>query len=108
MDNSDTLFFAAGGLLNGIAHLLIIIACVVLVIKRKSGPAVLMLAAQVLALLFYVGSLAWTTFAARQGAESLVQTSKILAMLGPLPHILFAVGLLWLAISLVKKGKNQN
>ena len=108
MDNSDTIFFAAGGLLNGIAYLLIIAACVTLVIKRKSGPTILMLASQVLALFFYVGSFAATTISASQSAETLVSTTKIMALLGPLPHILFAIGLLWFAMVLAKRDTGQD
>ncbi|NAY90678.1 hypothetical protein GTQ34_01995 [Muricauda sp. JGD-17] len=103
MENTDTLMFAAGGLLNGIAYLVIIVACILLVAKRKTGATVLMLASQLLGLLFFVASFAWTTISAHQGAESLVKTSKIIAMLGPLPHLLFAVGLLWFVFTLVKK-----
>ena len=103
MENNEALFFAAGGIFNGIAHLVVIIACIFLVLKRKSAPTILMLIAQLLSLFFYIGSFAWTSLAARQGAESLVQTSKIIAMLGPFPYILFAAGLLWFAINLAKK-----
>ena len=107
MENSDTLFFATGGFLNGIAYLLVIVACVVLVLKRKSGPAILMLASQLLALLFFVGSFVVTAVSARQSAETLVSTTKIMALLGPLPHILFAIGLLWFAVSLAKKENSK-
>lgn len=103
MENNETFFFAAGGVLNGIAHLTVIIACIILVLKRKSAPTILMLVAQLLVLFLYVGSFAWTAIAARQGAETLVWTSKIIAMLGPFPYILFAAGLLWFVITLAKK-----
>ncbi|WP_222984420.1 hypothetical protein [Flagellimonas meishanensis] len=107
MDNNDTFIFAAGGLLNGIAHVLVIAACVVLMIKRKSGPTLLMLASQLLALIFFIGSFLWTTFSARQGTEELVRTSKIIAALGPLPHLLFALGLLWFAVQLSKRKEAE-
>ena len=102
MEN-HTFFYAAGGILNGIAQLVVLIACIVLVIKQKSGSTLMMLVAQILGIFVSVAGLTWTTISAQLGPESVLRASKTMALMGPLPHILFAIGLLWFVYSNVKK-----
>ncbi|MDC6364992.1 MULTISPECIES: hypothetical protein [Flavobacteriaceae] len=104
MDNTHTIFYAAGGVLNGIAQLIVLIACIVLVIKQKSGATILMLIAQILGLFFSIGGFAWTGLSAQLGPESVLYASKMTAVLSPIPHILFAIGLLLFVFHKVKKA----
>lgn len=105
MEYNDSFYYMASGFLHGITHLVVIVACIVLVMKQKSAAAILMLIASVLTLLFSVLSIVWTQLAARSGAESLLQSNKILSIAGTIPYILFAVGLLWFAIKHKKSSR---
>ena len=103
METDHTIFYAAGGVLNGIAQLIVLIACIVLVIKQKSGSTILMLIAQIMGIFVSIGGFTWTALSAQLGSESVLRASKLMALMGPIPHILFAVGLLWFVLSKVKK-----
>ncbi|SHG24469.1 hypothetical protein [Flagellimonas flava] len=104
MDDSQTLIFALGSLLGTLGQLAVIIACIILVSKRKNTATILMLVGSVLGLVFTVLNLSGNILAANGGVESLMTWTKIFALLGPLPYILFGIGLLFYAISFVKKG----
>ncbi|MGW9686572.1 hypothetical protein [Flagellimonas sp. 2504JD1-5] len=103
MDYNDSIYYALGSLLYGIANLLIIVACIFLVIKHKNIGAILMLIGSISILLFSILNMIWTQFAARDGSESLLQATKIMNIAGPLPNVLFAIGLLLLAVRYIKK-----
>ncbi|RDY61295.1 hypothetical protein [Flagellimonas nanhaiensis] len=106
METNHTFFFAAGGVLNGIAQLVVLIACIILVIKQKSGSTIMMLVAQILGIFVSVGGFTWTALSAQVDPESVLTASKTMALLGPLPHILFAIGLIWFVYSNVKKRES--
>jgi hypothetical protein len=103
MDNTDSIYFAASGLLHGIIQLVVIVACIILVAKQKSSATILMLVGQILALLFSMGGYVWNFVAARDGVDSLLMANKIMALLGPLPYAIFAIGLVLYATNQVKK-----
>ncbi len=103
MENSHALSFAIGGILSTLAQIAVIIGCIILVTKQKNGATILMLAASILSLFFAIGNFSWTLVASRYGPDSILSWSKIAALIGPLPYILFAVGLLLFAINHVKK-----
>lgn len=107
MEDNQYIFFALGGLMHGITHMAVIIACIILVIKQKNGATILMLIASILTLLFSLGSIVWNQIAARNGAESLVKATKIISVVGALPYILFAIGLLFFVIKHVKKQRRE-
>ncbi|WP_165819378.1 hypothetical protein [Flagellimonas aquimarina] len=75
-----------------------------MLIKQKNSATILMLTASILTLLFSVGSIIWNRIAAYNGAESLVQATKIISILGAIPYILFALGLLLFAVRHLRKS----
>ncbi|MGX1929157.1 hypothetical protein [Flagellimonas sp. 2504JD4-2] len=105
MDYSDSISYIIGSLLYGITNLLIIITCIVLVVKHKNIGTILMLIGSISILLFSIFNIVWTQVAARDGSESLVQATKLLSIIGPLPNTLFAIGLLLFAVRYVKKQR---
>ncbi|PWL38607.1 hypothetical protein DKG77_10130 [Flagellimonas aquimarina] len=104
MENNEYIHFIIGGLLHGISHLAVITACIIMLIKQKNSATILMLTASILTLLFSVGSIIWNRIAAYNGAESLVQATKIISILGAIPYILFALGLLLFAVRHLRKS----
>lgn len=107
METNQYIHFIISGLLNGIAHLIVIIACIVMVVKQKNSATILMLIASILTLLFSAGSIIWNKIAAYNGAESLVQVTKITSIIGVVPYILFALGLILYAVKYLKKHKAE-
>lgn len=105
MDTGDSFIFMIGGFLLAIARLLLLGACIILVIKQKNGATMLMLVSQILAFLVIVLSYALPVFAARESVDVLLQITKLMSILKPLPDILFAAGLLWYAVKWVKNKK---
>ncbi|MEM7486970.1 MAG: hypothetical protein AAF348_17320 [Bacteroidota bacterium] len=105
MEESHTLFFAIGGILNTLGQLMIIIGCILLTIKQKNIGTIIMLIASILSLFFMIGSFTGNFIAGQYGVDSILSWSKIISVLGPLPYILFAIGLLIYAVKYVDKSK---
>ena len=104
---NDSILFSAGAILHSISHILVLTACIILVIKHRTLPLILMLVAQILVIVFSMGSVVWMALSAEHGTESLMRATKINAILGPLPYILFGVGMLWHAIQTKKESKQM-
>ena len=102
MENYELLYLTTG-LISTIFQLIVIVGCVLLLSKIKSLATVLMFVGSMLSLLFFGFSFLGTSFMARQGAERLVEGIAIMGVLGQIPHILFAMGLLLYVIKYVKK-----
>ena len=105
MDYSDSIYYALGSLLYGITNLLVIIACIVLVVKHKNIGTILMLIGSVSILLFSILNIVWTQLAARESSESLLQATRLMSIIGPLPNTLFAVGLILFVVRYLKKQR---
>ncbi|MBS9463128.1 hypothetical protein LV716_15060 [Flagellimonas sp. HMM57] len=105
MENSHTLFYAIGGILNALAQLVVIIGCIVLVTKQKNTGTILMLVASILSLLFLIGNFAGNMIAGHYGTDAILLFSKMTAVLTPLPYVLFAAGLLTYGVMYVNKTK---
>ena len=104
MDDSYTLFFALGSILGTLAQLAVIVACIILVSKQKNGGTLLMLIGSILTLVFNILNFSGTLLAGNLGADSILSWTKIFAVIGPIPYILFGVGLLIYAIHHVRKS----
>ncbi|WP_431121638.1 hypothetical protein [Flagellimonas flava] len=104
MDDSYTLFFALGSILGTVAQLAVIIGCIVLVSKQKNAGTLLMLIGSILTLVFNILNFSGSLFAGHRGADSVLSWTKMFAVIGPLPYILFGIGLLVYAIGHVRKS----
>ncbi|AWX43026.1 hypothetical protein HME9304_00013 [Flagellimonas maritima] len=98
MEDSHTLYYAFGGILSALGQLALIIGCIVLVIKQKNIGTIIMLVASILSLLFMIASYAGNFIAGSYGTDLILTWSQIIAVVGPIPYILFAAGLLIHAI----------
>lgn len=103
MEDSTALFYGLGSLLSTLAQLAVILGCIVLINKQKNSATILMLVASVLSFFFAIGNIIWSMITAQYGTESILTWSKIAAVLGPLPYVLFAIGLLLYAVNHVKR-----
>ena len=106
MENYELLHILSG-FTSTIFQLVIIVGCILLLSKSRNLATVLMLGGSVLSLLFSLFSFLGTSLMARQSAERLVEGIAIMGVLGQIPHILFAMGLLLYVIKYVKKELPQ-
>ncbi|WP_435622669.1 hypothetical protein [Flagellimonas sp.] len=102
MENYEFLHLLSG-FISTIFQLVVIVGCILLLSKSRNLATVLMLVGSVLSLFFSLFSVLGTSFMASQGAENLVQGIAIMGVVGQIPHILFALGLLLYVIKHVKK-----
>ncbi len=102
MENLE-IYFALGAILSAIGQLLFVLGCIILVIKQKNSGTILMLIGSILNILFSLGSYIWTIFAARQSAEAVAQSTVLQSIVGRIPFIVIAVGLLLYVVAHVKK-----
>lgn len=102
MENLE-IYFALGAILGAIGQLLFVLGCIILVVKQKNSGTILMLVGSVLHILFSLGSYVWTLFAARQSAEAVAQSAAFQNIVGRIPFILIAIGLLLYVVAYVKK-----
>lgn len=104
MEDSYTLIYALGSILGSLAQVLVIIGCIVLVSKKKNPATILMLVGSILSLVVTVLNFSGTFVAAQHGTDSILTWTKVFAILGPLPYIMFSVGLMLYAINYAKKS----
>ncbi len=103
MENHEVLYLT-GGLINCIFQLVLIVACAILLSKKRNLATVLMFLGSLLSLLAFGLSFFGNTIIAQQGgAEGLVQFSAIVSIVGQIPHILFAIGFLLFILQKVKE-----
>ncbi len=98
--------FIFGGILRGLAQLVMLIICIVLVYKKKNTATLLMLIGSILTILFYVANIAWPLISASSGTESLAKSVAILNVLGNIPYLVFILGFILFVIKHVKKDSN--
>lgn len=104
MGEAYTIYFAIGSILAVVAQLIIIVGSGILVSKRKHTSTILMLTGCILSLFFTFLGFATSMLAAGQSPEAVLTWSSISAMLSPLPHLLFAIGLAMYAFKRVQKA----
>jgi uncharacterized membrane protein len=85
-------FYIIGGIIGGLTQVLMLVMCIILVLKNKNTGTLLMLIGSILTILFYGLNIAWTTIAARNGAESVANSVAILQLLANIPYVIFTIG----------------
>ncbi len=107
MENYDA-YFMAGGALQILGKLILVLASGILFTKQRNLGTTLMLLGSLLSIVFSLGTLLLTTFSAQAGPDSVIKANALGSLLTPLPYILFAIGLFWFSLKQVKKHpKNQ-
>ncbi len=95
--------FILSALINGLVHFMILTACIVLIVKKKSIGTILLLIGSILSLFGYAGSYLFNILAARQGAEALLNAQGLILLFSGFSYLIFGLGLLVYIIYDVKK-----
>nr|WP_299344303.1 hypothetical protein [Allomuricauda sp.] len=97
MENFESVYILTGAI-NGIFKLVVVAGCVLLLMKDRNVGTILMFVGSILSIFFSIGSVLLTSLAASRSAETLVKSNAMINLVGQIPVILFAIGLLLLAI----------
>ncbi|MEM9076546.1 MAG: hypothetical protein AAGC43_05870 [Bacteroidota bacterium] len=102
MENFE-FFYLTSGVISTIFQLVVIVATGMLFFKKRNLASGLMFFGSLFTVLFYGFSLLGNTLMAYDGAESVVKFNAIFGIVSQIPHILFALGLLFFAIQHLKR-----
>ncbi|MBT8264961.1 MAG: hypothetical protein KJO41_03610 [Bacteroidia bacterium] len=106
MDTYNSLF-AFGSILSGLANLVILVATVILLFKRRNLATIIIFIGWFShSLVFLFGFIA-NIFAARIGSEELVFTNALMTILNGITVLIFSIGLLIFFIQ-IKKQKTDS
>ena len=104
MENDESVYFLVGLILNNMSNLILLTTSIILVRKRKNAITILILIANILAFVFFWISVFGVRIAAQKnGTEGLLKFNQFVNTVGPLPHILFSIGLLLFVVKHLKK-----
>lgn len=92
-----------GVILSGISSLGVVIATIILFIKKKTLSTTLLMIGSVLVVLFSIGSFIANRVAGNQSAEMLVKTISWSKLMGGFISLIFVVGLLIFVIKDFKR-----
>ncbi|WP_420322847.1 hypothetical protein [Flagellimonas sp.] len=107
MENDESIYFLVGLILNNLASLMLLVTSIILVRKRKSAITILILIANIMAFVFFWISIVGIRIVAQNsGTEGLLKFNYIVNTVGPLPQILFSIGLLLFAVKYFKKNES--
>ena len=104
MENYEFIYLTSGAI-NAILQIIVVIACGLLLWKNRAIATVLMFSGSLLSIIFLGLSFVITALAANNSPESVVKTNAILSIVGHLPSLIFALGLL---LFVIKQVKNQS
>lgn len=106
MENMDALQlkFAVTGIINGLVHLIILVASIILFVKKRSVAAIFLLLGSLLTSIGFAGGFIYNVLAAQKGPETLVNAQVTLSFFNAFSFMVFGIGLLLLAISFYKKN----
>lgn len=102
--NDLSIPYIIGYIVFGLGQLVVLTACFILFYKQRSAASVLMLLGSILSIIVGIlGVILPAVIARTGGAEAIVQSQGIISVVNGLVYIMFATGLLLLAIQQVKK-----
>ncbi len=107
MDNIDNiqLQYALASLMNGVIHLIVLVATIVLIIKKRSMATLLLFIGSLLTSLGFIGGFIYNAIAAKDGAEALLNAQVYLNFFSVFSFFLFGIGFLLLVLNNFKKKK---
>ncbi|APY09826.1 hypothetical protein BWZ22_00555 [Seonamhaeicola sp. S2-3] len=105
MENLDSIQyqFLMTGIISGIVHVIIFIASIILIYKKRTIATAILLTGSVLSLISYFGSFALNIWAARISSKLMIKTQITMSFFQGFSFLIFGVGLLLLAINNFKK-----
>ena len=96
----------AAYIISFLGHLVVFVGCILLLLKRRSLAALLMLVGISLSALFSVLGVLMTSLSASESPEAVIKTQGTFSILNTLSYLLFGLGLLLLAIK--TKGRKNS
>jgi len=106
MENFESLdtHLIVNGIISFLIQLFVLVACIIIAIKRKSIATKLLLTGAILNVLGFIIRYVLNVTAARNGPEALIHTQLIISYLNNFIYALFGLGLLLFAINDLKKN----
>jgi len=103
MDNIQ-LHLAITAIINGLVQLIVLIATIIMLIKKRNSATVLLCIGSILNILGFVGGIIYNAMAAQYGTDAILQAQINLNYFNAFAYVIFGIGLLLLAISYVEKN----
>lgn len=99
MNNSTEILFSIGQSMYGFTMLVILAATIILFIKKRTPATWMILIGYLLVCIAYLTSLILITIAGRSSMETMLQIQGISSIAKSLSYLIFAIGLIMLAIT---------
>lgn len=105
MENIDDLQlqFAIAGIINGLVHLIILMASIIMLVKKRTIGTILLLLGSLLSSIGFTGGFIFNAIAAKKGTEALLDAQVTLTFFNAFSFLIFGIGVLLLAINSFKK-----
>ncbi|PIA82143.1 hypothetical protein BFR04_12650 [Gaetbulibacter sp. 4G1] len=109
MEDIDTLQlqFAIAGIINGLVHLTILIATIIMLAKKRSIATFLLLVGSILNSIGFAGGFIYNAIAAKNGTEALLSAQVTLTFFNAFSYFIFGIGLLLLSINVFKRHNSK-
>ena len=106
MENIDTLQlqYALASVLNGLVHLVILIASIILIVKKRSVATILLFIGSILTSLGFIGGFVYNTIAVQNGTDVLLKAQVVLNFFSVFSFFIFGIGFLLLVLKNFKKN----
>ncbi|QNK78633.1 hypothetical protein [Winogradskyella undariae] len=105
MNNSTEILFYIGQVISGLATFIILIAAIILFIKKKTIATWIILIGYLLVVLTYISGLLISIYAGRKSVETLLIAQGVSNITQSLSYLIFATGLIILVITEFSKKK---
>ncbi len=106
MEHMDTIQwqFAIAGFINGLVHLIVLTASIIIVVKKRSVASLLLLVGSLLNSVGLVGGFVYNAWAAQKGTEAILDAQVTLTFFNAFSFFVFGLGLFLLALGFYKKS----
>lgn len=98
---------AIAGIINGLVQIIILIASIVLLVKKRSTATLLICIGSMLSSISLGGGVIYNAIAARKGTEAILDAQVNLNFFNAFSFLIFGIGLLMLAITHFKKNSTE-
>lgn len=106
MNNSTEILFTIGQIISGLSTLILLIASIILFIKKKTLATWLILIGNILVFITYIGSLFLNILIGSVNMDTMLMAQGFSLIVQNISYSLFAIGLILLAITEFSKPKS--
>ena len=106
MNSSTEILFVIGQIINSISTFILLIAAIILFVKKKTLGTWLILIGSFLVFITYVGSLLLNIFTVAKRIDMILTVQGISSIVQNLSYSIFAIGLMVLALTESSKHKS--